>query len=60
MLEIKNPVVVVVFIFLKHNDLFGRFADPNDFLHMGINTVHKFSCMRNAVTVHGYNHPCNL
>ena len=31
MLEIKIAVVVVVFIFLKHNGLFGRLADSNYF-----------------------------
>ena len=35
MFEIKNAMAVVVFLFLKHDDLF---------LHRGINTVHKFSC----------------
>ena len=31
MLEIKNTVVVVVRIFIKYNDLFGRLADSNYF-----------------------------
>ena len=31
MLEIKNVVVVVVFIFLKHNGLCGRLVDSNYF-----------------------------
>ena len=30
MLEIKNTVVVVVFIFLKHNGLCGKLADSNN------------------------------
>ena len=31
MLEIKNAVLVVVFIFFKHNGLYGRLADSNYF-----------------------------
>ena len=31
MLEIKNPVVVNVFIFFKHNCLRGRLVDSNYF-----------------------------
>ena len=44
MLEIKNTVVVVVLVFLKHNDLCGRLAHSN--------SVHEFSCTGNAVCVH--------
>ena len=31
MIEIKNAVVEVVFIFVKHNGLCGRLADSNYF-----------------------------
>ena len=30
-LEIRNAVVMIVFIFVKHNGLCGRFADSNYF-----------------------------
>ena len=39
MLEIKNAVVVVVFIFIKHNGLCGRLADSIVCAH-----VTKFAC----------------
>ena len=50
-MEIKNAVVVVVLIFLKHNDVRGRLADSNLFLRRGINTVHEFPCTRSAICV---------
>ena len=52
MLEIKNAVVAIVLILLKHNGLceIGRFKL---FFHRGINTVrNQFSCTRNTVCVH--------
>ena len=51
MLEIKNTMVMAVFIFLKHNGLWkiGRFKL---LLHKGINTLHQFLCTGNAARVH--------
>ena len=51
MLEIKNVVAVVIFLFLKHWSVWetDRFKL---FLHRGINTVHEFLCMRNTICVH--------
>ena len=45
-------VVVVVLIFFEHKGLCGRLADSKLFLHRGINTVHKFSSIHNAICVH--------
>ena len=51
MLEIKNTMVMAVFIFLKHNGLWkiGRFKL---LLHRRINTLHQFLCTGNAARVH--------
>ena len=59
-LEIKNAVVVVVFIILKHNGLCGRQADSNYFYtkeSIASTTFHvhimSFACtLRAVVTVH--------
>ena len=50
-LEIKNTMVMAVFISLKHNGLWkiGRFKL---LLHKGINTLHQFLCTGNAARVH--------
>ena len=50
-LEIKNTMVMAVFIFLKHNGLWkiGRFKL---LLQKGINTLHQFLCTGNAARVH--------
>ena len=40
---IKNAAVVVVFMFLKHNGLFGRLADSNHFY-----TEESFACTESA------------
>ena len=50
MLEIKNTVLVV-FIFLKHNDPYRRLADSYYF-NTGINTLHEFSGTHNSICVH--------
>ena len=47
---IKNAVVVVVFIFIKHNSMFGQ--TRSSFQLCTINTVHTFSCRCNANCVH--------
>ena len=53
MLEIESTVVVVVFIFLKHNGQCGRLANSNYFYTKeSIPSVHELICTRNAVCVH--------
>ena len=51
MLEIKNAVVVVVFISLKHNGLCRRLADSNYF-YTEKSILHEFLCMHNTIYVH--------
>ena len=53
MFEIKHAVVVVVFIFLKHDGLCvgDRRLEDSNYFYTGINTGHEFSCTRNVVCV---------
>ena len=57
MLEIKNAVTVAVLIFLKHMVCVGDWHLQN--LHRGINIVHKFLSMCNAICMHIAYHGCN-
>ena len=50
MLEIKNAMVVAVYIFLKHYGLYGRFADSTYFYTD--NTIHESLWMHNPVCVY--------
>ena len=49
--KLKTLRYWLLFVFLKHNGLCGRFADSNYF-YTGINIMHEFSCTRNDVCVH--------
>ena len=54
-LEIKNTVVVLIFIFLKDNGLCGRLADSNYCYRKQTRNQYRariFSCMCNAVCVY--------
>ena len=69
-LQIKNPVVVVVVIFLKHHGLFGRSADSNYFytqesvpctnFHVCLMPFMYVSCHVCAHDMHGRNCANNL
>ena len=52
MLEFKNTVVVVVFIFLKHNGLYVRLEDLNYFYRHESILCTNFLIRSNAVWVH--------
>ena len=61
MLETENTVVVVVLIFLKHNDMYGQAISSSQLCSQSIKMkIHTHVMHLHVHCVHGHNCACNL